>query len=444
MWKKTAVWRRAMSGRRTGWKASVIAIAIACLPTPMALAEVVLDGAARPLTLASAVQKTLADNPGLRLFPVRNAGLSGEAETQRQKPALALNADLENVAGTGDYSGVDRAELTLALASVIELGGKREARTGVAQARLDQLESERQVTALDLAGEATRRYVDVVAAQEQLALARDAGLLAEEALASVQQRANAGAAPEAEVLRAQAALSQMRLSVSTLQNDLHAKKVLLVSLWGDTQPGFDRVSGNLFDLGEAGDFESLYQRALNNPAIHHFAAETRLREVELRLAQAQTALDIQWSGGVRQLQDGDDTALVLGVSVPLFVGKRNAGAIRSAQAARDEVAVRREDAALKLRSQLFAAFENRRQALATVQVLQGEVIPLLTRAQAETRAAYERGRYSYLEWAGARNELVAARRVLIEAAAAALRYRTEIEQLTAEPLFAASTSATGA
>lgn len=413
---------------------------IVCLMMPAAFA----GGASQSLTLTSAVQKTLAQNPELRLFPVRNAGLSGAAEASRQKPPLTLNLDLENVVGTGPYSGADSAELTLALASVIELGDKREARTEVAQAQLDQLESERQVKALDLAGEVTRRYVDVVAAQEQLALARDAGVLADDALASVQQRANAGAAPEAEVLRAQAALSQARLSINALQNDLHAKKILLAALWGDTQPGFDLVSGNLFDLGEAGDFESLYQRALQNPAINHFAAESRLREAELRLAQSQTALDIQWSGGVRQFQDSDDTALVLGVSVPLFAGKRNAGAIRSAQAARDEVAYRREDAQLKLRSQLFTAFENRRQALTTVQVLQDEVIPLLTRAQAETRSAYERGRYSYLEWAGARNELVAARRVLIEAAAAALRYRTEIEQLTAEPLLAEPTSATGA
>src|SRR5690606_28175017 len=110
--------------------------------------------------------------------------------------------------------------------------------------------------------------------------------------------------------------------------------------------------------------------------------------------QTQSALDIQWSAGVRHLQESDDTALVLGVSMPLFADGRSQSAIRQAQAARDEVAVQREDAALKLRSQLFAAFENRRQALDTVQVLRSEIIPLLSQAQAEIRDAYERGRYS--------------------------------------------------
>src|SRR5690606_24191502 len=152
----------------------------------------------------------------------RTTALRADVETARLTPPLALSAELENVAGSGAYTGADSAELTLALASVFELGGKRQARAGVAQARLDRLESERQLAALDLAGTVTRRFVDVVAAQEQLALARDASLLAGQALASVQQRAKAGAAPAAEVLRARAALSQARLAVSTLQSELQA------------------------------------------------------------------------------------------------------------------------------------------------------------------------------------------------------------------------------
>src|SRR5690606_30339879 len=122
------------------------------------------------LTLTMAVQKTLAQNPALRLFPLRTTALRADVETARLTPPLALSAELENVAGSGAYAGADSAELTLALASVYELGGKRQARAGVAQARLDRLESERQLAALDLAGTVTRRFVDVVAAQEQLAL----------------------------------------------------------------------------------------------------------------------------------------------------------------------------------------------------------------------------------------------------------------------------------
>ena len=57
-------------------------------------------------------------------------------------------------------------------------------------------------------------------------------------------------------------------------------------------------------------------------------------------------------------------------------------------------------------------------------------------ALSETQKAYESGRYSYQEWVAARQELIAAQYLLIETANTALRYRSEIEQLTAEPLLA--------
>jgi len=127
-------------------------------------------------------------------------------------------------------------------------------------------------------------------------------------------------------------------------------------------------------------------------------------------------------------------ALVAGFSIPLFTAERNRGAERSAVAAREEVGVRREAALINLHSQLFNAFQNRQQAITTINTLQTNTIPLLDQALSETRAAYESGRYSYLEWVAARQELLNARATLIDAAAAALSYGAEIEQLTAEPL----------
>ncbi len=67
-----------------------------------------------------------------------------------------------------------------------------------------------------------------------------------------------------------------------------------------------------------GDFDALFQRAIENPAIEIFASEERLREAELQLAKTQSSTDIGWSVGVRQFQDTDDTALVAGVSIPLL------------------------------------------------------------------------------------------------------------------------------
>jgi cobalt-zinc-cadmium efflux system outer membrane protein len=57
-----------------------------------------------------------------------------------------------------------------------------------------------------------------------------------------------------------------------------------------------------------------------------------------------------------------------------------------------------------------------------------------------TRTAFERGRYSYLEWVDAQRELIEVQRALIDASANAHLYRTEIERLTGEPLSGAEDS----
>ncbi len=386
------------------------------------------------LTLESAMELTLAQNPQLRVFDFRAEALQGQAETAALKPALEIGADIENIVGTGNLQGIDGAELTVSVSSVIQLGNKRDARMATIGARRGQLDAERQIDALDLLGEVTRRYIDNLAAQNRLSLAEEAVNLARETLQIVQDRAAAGATPELEALRAAAALSQAELLVSAEESQLRYAQVALAALWGEQNPTFESVTGDLYQIEQTVGFEELYSRVQQNPFIQVFASEERMREAEVRLARTQAIADPRWSLGARRLQEGGDVGVVAGFSIPLFSAARNSGAVRSAIAARDEVEVRRQATLLNLRTQLFNAFQNRQQALVTIDTLQSRTIPLLTEALSETQAAYENGRYSYLEWVTARQELLNARSTLIDAATAALRHGADIEQLTAEPL----------
>ncbi len=386
------------------------------------------------MTLPAAVEKTLNQNPELQVYRLRDLGLAGLERTAGLSPQFDLSAEAENFAGTGDSNGVDGAEFTLALSSVIELGGKRDARLAAASAQRQLIDGERQARALDLIGEVTRRYVDVVANQARLDLSVNARTLATDVLKSVERRIQAGAAPEAELYRARAQMAQAELAVTEAQSRLRASTLSLSVLWGDAEPDFVRVDGNLGNTGAAGDFNALFERTLQNPAIAIFASEERLREAEFQLAKSLSRADLGWSVGIRQFQDTDDTALVAGVSVPLFSSTRNTGALQSAQATRDEVAVRRESALLALRATLFDAFQQRKLGIETAELLRNDVIPALTRALQLTRTAYESGRYGYQEWAASRQELISAQYALITAQSDALQNGAIIEQLTAQPL----------
>ena len=314
------------------------------------------------------------------------------------------------------------------------MGGKREARVAVADRRLGVLDTELEITELDLLAEVTYRFIDVVAAQARVDLQRQALELAEETLDFLEPLVEAGRAPEFELGRARAGISNVRAAVSRSESNLEAARVQLSTMWQSQNPAFSQAASDLFNVGEAGSINTLLIALLDNPSIELFANEGRLREARLRQAQAQQASNVQWSAGIRHLKGIDDTGLVFNVSVPLGAKERASGRIRSAQANLAELEYTREAALNALRGQLVSLHVQLEQSLYEVEVLQSEVLPELTTVLEQTRAFYEAGNYSYVELISARQEYLDAQLSLIASAANAHRLRTEMERLSGQPL----------
>lgn len=386
------------------------------------------------ISLAKALSRAMAENPSLKVFDLRIRGLEGNRLSANQAPAYEAGLEVENVLGSGDLRGTDRAEYTLSLSSVIELGGKRRARTSLVNSRYDLVEAEREAETLDLLGQVTQRYIAALALQEKLELAAQAVELNEATLNTVTGRAQQGAAPDAEVLRAKAALAQSRIAHSALQTEYEKRKMALASMWGETRVDFQQLRGDLFRFEPSEQFDVLYQLASESPLIRAYASERRMRDAEIQLARSQSESDIRWQVGARRFEETGDTAFVGGVSMPLFAGRRNRGEVQAATAARDEVQYRQQSALLQLHSLLFEAYHTRQQNIAAVEQLRTTVLPDLTKALDLTRQAYERGRYSYVEWTAAQRELLSAREALVDAAATALLNQALIEQLAAQPM----------
>lgn len=383
------------------------------------------------LTLDEAVARTLEQHPSLRVFEFRQRVLDGRAVTATLRPALNLDAELENVAGS---NGMDDAEFTVGISSVVELGGKRAARGAVLNAERQLLDANRQIQAMDLLGEVLRRYVRVLSATEVAALAESSVRLALDAVNGVEDRVAAGAAPQMELLRAQAALARAQLALQRRRQQLQAERVALAAMWGETSADFSVAGGNLYRPGAMGDFDEYFTRAQQNPLLSRFASESRLQAAQLRLARSDASADMAWALGVRRSRETDSTSLVAGVSIPLWSGERARGEVDAAQAELDGITVRQRSAQLKLHTQLYRAFNSRAQSIAAVHRLQTEIIPALSGALQESERYYLAGRYGYQEWVSAREELLDARRALIDEATAALLAGAEIEQLTAAPL----------
>src|SRR5262245_40727426 len=107
------------------------ALALACAAPLIGMAA---PAASQTLTLASAIEQTMASNPELRVYTPRLAGARARTEQAALKPPLELQAEVQDAFGTGNASGFDIAETTFALSQVVELGGKRESRMDAAAA----------------------------------------------------------------------------------------------------------------------------------------------------------------------------------------------------------------------------------------------------------------------------------------------------------------------
>lgn len=418
-----------------GLPAKLLVLCLSVLGLPPGTAQADMS----TLTLVDAVARSLKQNPSLEVFSMRLQGLDGQRLAADQNPALELGFEAENVLGSGNYRNLDGAEYTLSLSSVIELGDKRTARNQAVSGRYGLVDAERRAEALSLIGDITRTFISTLALQEKQRLAKEAVNLAKDTLDIVTQRAERGATPQAEVLRARAQMKEISLDQERLQAALDSSLMAMAALLGMESTDFNRLSGDLFAFTAPANFSALFERASNSPDIQVFASEQRMRDAELALVRSQSRSDLRWQIGARYFEESGDSALVAGVSVPLFSDSRNQGRIQAAQAAREAVSLRRDGALLKLRARLYEAYQLHVQAVDAATTMQSEVIPDLERALGLTRDAYEQGRYSYIEWQSAQRDLLTGQRNLVDAATRALLNQALIEQLTGESLVSSAT-----
>ena len=419
-----------MQMRLAALAACVVALAVA-LPTH----------AAAPLSLDDAFARVADTHPQLRLFDARNDVLRAELERATLRPALVAGAELENAFGTGEASGLGGAEVTLTLASVLERGGKLDARRILANSRIDALAVEREAQRLDLLAEVARRYLDIVAAQQQARIAALDVAQRQGTVAAARERHVAGASPESVVFTAQAALARAELDKARAEERADAARQHLAALWGERAPGFSVVEQDATALPAIAGFDVLEDWLDRTPELAQFVGERRIREARLQLARSEATPDVDWQVGVRRLQESGDFGLVGSISMPLGTRSRAQPGIRAAEAELAALSVEREAKGLALYSTLAEAHGRYRVARIEVRRLGEDVLPRLAKAEAAAAQAYRAGAASYLEWATLQAEHTDARRQQLDAALAAHRALVEIQRLTGQP-FVATASAT--
>jgi len=400
------------------------------------------SGAAEPIYAASspdinlqdAIARTFEHNPALRAFSYALKAQSGRQLQAGLAASPEISLDIEDALGSGPFDGIDNAQMTLGIAWVLE-GGIRQSHSDVARGGAALLSTQATIKRLDAAAQTARLYVLSLANQARLGNALKTVALAEETVHVVNKRVSAGKTPGAELARARAELARRQLAHEDIEHELRSAIRLLAAQWGETQPGFARVEGDIFTLPATLSFTTLPLTTLKaqferSPNFTRLMSEKSLRQAQLTLAQSQSNPPWRVNLGLRHFETTNDQALVAGISRPFGERSRNTGNIIAARENLSQAVAQADALKVRFETMLYVLSEELQHSLHRIDAYRSDIIPQLEEALKETRKAYNLGRYSYLEWRSAQAELLDARSAIVEASVEAHLKMIEIERLT--------------
>jgi cobalt-zinc-cadmium efflux system outer membrane protein len=253
------------------------------------------------LSLRDALSLALLHNPGLAAdsWEVRAREAESVQAGLRPNPELAL--EVENFAGSGSLGGFDGVETTLALSQVLELGGKRANRVEEARFDRDLAAWDYEVRRIDVLTRTAKAFVEVLAAQDRIALADTLVGVAEDVLASVSRRVKAGGVSPVEERRARVSLEISRVDRDKVIRALDVARARLSTTWGASTPAFDRAVGRLEPPTdrEVPSLETLARRLEQSPEVMRWATELDRRRVSREVFRSGGVPDLTLGGGVR-------------------------------------------------------------------------------------------------------------------------------------------------
>jgi len=356
-----------------------------------------------PLSLPDAIGRAATFDPSAPGAQARlDAARAGLRQADlRLNPTLGL--EVENFAGSGAFSMLDRSETTFSYQQTLERGGKRAARTGAAGAEVEIARLRHEVRRLDLIKEVQTAYAQALAAEAELLIAEARLVAAHSSQQDIVRRVRSARDPlfagaRAETLTAQAEIARDRARQAAV--DARAE---LARFWGGS-PDFSLNLESFFKLSTpeappTGD----------TPDLALLTAQSALAEARIQVERARQVADPTLRAGVRYFGDGSEVALVVGGTIPLQRYDTNKAGVERAQAERN-AALADIDAARLTRERDIARLTARLAASAAEsERIRAEVIPAAIRAVELVRDGFKRGGFQYLDVTEAERALADAR-----------------------------------
>ncbi len=388
----------------------------------------------KSLTLSEALSLALERSPKLASFSWEIRVREGDALQEGLFPNPELEMELEEFAGSGDLSGFDATEGTLAISQLIETGGKRGKRRRAATIDAEVATWEYEAARLEIYADVVKAFARVHTAQETVALEEELLRLARSSANAVDRLVEAGATSPVEKTRARVEVGATRLDLATARRGLESARAQLAATWGALSPDFARVKGDLAATPRPPDLEKLRGWLQRSPELARWEREVARREAVVEREKAKRFPDVTAVAGARRLSELDENAFVAGLKVPLPIFNRNQGAIAAAGGNLRKARKEQEAVEARLHADLDTAYRELIARRDEVVGLRGELIPGAREAFEAVRDGYLLGLFRNVDVLDAQRRLSELSLRELEALQAYHVAKADIERLTGTPL----------
>ncbi len=384
--------------------------------------------AGQTLSLDRALELAGATSPTLDAAEADIQAAAAARTVAGLRPNPSVTVEAENVAGSGPYRGVESLETTTSLALPIELGGKRSARIGVADARSQRTLIQAAITQADLRLSVIQAYAEAAAAQQRVTTARDQARIAAEGLRAAQVRVQAGRASPIEAERANVARINADAEVERTQRLVEVARYSLSRIIG--QP----VAGDL-DTGWFANVRAAYgpMQAIESAGTLAMAAaeaDLAIADAGVRLARAQRVPDLTVGAGARYMRDTGDTAALFSISIPLPLFNNGRAAVAQASSERLRAEAQQRVTAIEVDQAIARAQAEAANAATTAATASGPALQAAEEAARIARIGYREGKFGQLELLDAERTLAETRLAAIEALLNYHSAQAQLERLT--------------
>lgn len=373
------------------------------------------------LTLESAVQTALQQNPQLRAATAELEASDGAVRQAGLIPNPVLGVDQE------DTRSATRTT-TVQLSQTLELGGKRAARVELAQRGKDIAALDLLTRRGDIRAMAVQAFFDALTAQERVKVAEESLRIAGSGADAAARRVTAGKVSPTEETRARVAQATARIDLRQAEAERSAALRALAAVMGAPEGSIQRLDGNVDVLPAVPSAADIAARLSDAPSVRRAQLQVQQADAGYSLAKTRAVPDVTVGVGAKRAQELGRTQAVISVSVPLPFFDRNQGAQLEALRKRDAAQANAQAEELRLRSEVLQMADLLQARKEEVETLRREVLPGAQSAYEAARTGFELGKFSFLDALDAQRTWLQVRSQYFAAVAQVHRNAAEIER----------------